>query len=136
MKYALGYAAWLLCGCVAGGAPRHAAVSVPAANGAYMWVIATAYCPCRKCTPGHGHTCTGRNAWRPGVAVAQEAGRQAVPLGARLDIPIYGERRGWWTLVDDTGSGVGAGEIDVRFASHEEAVQWGRKRLLVRVWLK
>ena len=97
-----------------------------------MWLTVTAYCPCEICCDGHadGLTATGRNAWKPGVAVDPEY----ISLGSRLDIPLYGKRRGWWTLADDVGGMVKGDQIDVRFTSHREARKWGKKRLKVRVW--
>ena len=98
----------------------------------YVLLTVTAYCPNSCCCgdSADGITATGRNAYRPGVAVDPEI----IPLGAHLDIPIYGDMRGWWTLADDVGGRVKGNTIDVRMKTHEEAVQWGRKRLRVRVW--
>ena len=92
----------------------------------------TAYCPCSKCTDGDGKTATGGDANLAGVAVDPAV----VPLGARLDIPGYGEKRGWWTKADDTGGSITGKRLDVRFLTHGEAQAWGRKTIWVRVWRK
>lgn len=90
-------------------------------------VEATAYCPgpCAICGTT-GKTATGRDATRPGVAVDPAI----IPLGSRLDVPGVGS----WILADDTGGAILGERIDVRLASHAEAVEFGRKTLRVRVW--
>ena len=100
-----------------------------------MRVIATAYCPCRICCGRHadGKTATGRSAWLAGVAVDPSA----IPLGLHLDIPGYNRgpnKNGSWIRADDTGSAIKGNIIDVRFKTHQEAVQWGRKSITVRIW--
>lgn len=97
-------------------------------------VTATAYCPCAICcgADANGITSTGRNANTRGVAVAP----RLIPYGSRLDIPGYGH----WIPADDTGGAMrqaarrGEYLIDLRFKTHEEALQWGRKQITVRIW--
>lgn len=98
----------------------------------WVWVEATAYCPCAICCGKHanGVTATGRGANTPGVAVDPTV----IPLGSRLDIPGYRRSNGTWILADDTGGAIKGNRIDVRFETHEEARQWGRRRIRVRVW--
>lgn len=115
-----------------------AALGARSCRGGEKWVEewrvleVTAYCPCTVCTPGKGRTATGRDAWLPGVAVDPTV----VPLGSRLDVPGYGERRTWWALADDTGIGIRGERLDVRFTTHKEAQTWGRQRLRCRVWTR
>lgn len=98
----------------------------------WVWVEATAYCPCAICCGkyANGVTATGRNANTPGVAVDPKV----IRLGSRLDIPGYRRSNGTWILADDTGGAIKGNRIDVRFETHEEARQWGRRRIRVRVW--
>ena len=100
----------------------------------HVRLLVTGYCPGECCCGDHadGLTATGEDAQNPGVAVDPEL----IRLGARLDIPGYGELRGWWSPADDVGGKIKGNRIDVRFASHREAIEWGKKLLKVRVWEK
>jgi len=106
----------------------------------------TAYCSCGDC-------CNWRHDWRgrtvvksgPSKGRVKEVGltstgtRAAVgsiaadpsvfPYGTVLHIPGYG-----FGKVVDTGSAMGPKNIDVYFRHHQEANQWGRQNLQVRVW--
>jgi len=96
----------------------------------YMTVRATAYCPCSKCCgeDADGYTATMRDAKLKGVAID----KRLIPLGSRLDIPGYGN----WVLADDVGGAIKGNRIDVRFKTHQEALNWGVKTLRIRVWRK
>ncbi len=51
------------------------------------------------------------------------------PFGTRMYIPGYG-----WGTVEDRGSAIkGALRIDLYFRSHTDALQWGRKKLNVKI---
>lgn len=96
-------------------------------------VLCTAYCPCALCTDGDGLTATGRDAMIFGVAVDP----RIIPLGAHLDIPGYRRgpnRNGSWIRADDMGRLIKGYRIDVRCATHAEAVAWGTRKIRVRVW--
>ena len=99
-----------------------------------IWVTATAYCPCSKCCGKHanGITSTGRDANKAGVAVDPEL----IPKNSHLDIPGYKRgpnKNGSWIICDDVGGAIKGPRIDVRFKTHQEALKWGVKRLLIRV---
>ena len=113
----------------------------PITGGAVEWVptwmvvVASAYDPCEKCCGrfADGLTYKETNAWKAGVAVDPAV----IPLGSRLDIPGYkrgSNKNGSWILADDIGGGIRGKHIDVRFKTHSEALQWGRKEIKVRVW--
>ncbi|MDP6111884.1 MAG: 3D domain-containing protein [Planctomycetota bacterium] len=97
--------------------------------------LVTGYCPCKVCCgkSANGVTSTGRNAFRfTGVA----ADPKAIPYGNFVRIPGVGFRK-----VDDTGGAMrqswrkkGVYHLDLRFRSHEEARQWGRKWMKVDVY--
>jgi 3D (Asp-Asp-Asp) domain-containing protein len=96
-------------------------------------VLATAYCPCKKCCGkwADGKTSTNRNAYLPGVAVDPKW----IPLGAKLSIPEY--NKGEWVIADDIGGAIKKKKnkphrIDVRFKTHQEALEWGRKIITIR----
>ena len=97
-------------------------------------VRATAYCPCDICCGGYadGITATGRDALTAGVAVDPTV----IPLGSRIDIPHYNRgnnKNGSWILADDVGGAIKGRRIDVRFKTHEEALNWGVRNIIIRV---
>jgi 3D (Asp-Asp-Asp) domain-containing protein len=96
-------------------------------------MLVTAYCPCGKCCGKYadGKTSIGRNAWKTfGVA----ADPNVLPYRTKLKIPNIGIRE-----VDDTGGAMrqstkqGICHIDIRFHSHKEALEFGRRWLNVEI---
>lgn len=54
------------------------------------------------------------------------------PFGTRMFIPGYG-----WGTVEDRGSAIkGVSRIDLYFHSHTNALEWGRKKLNVKIEYK
>lgn len=97
----------------------------------YIRVRVTAYCPCEKCCGKYadGKTATGRNAYKPGVAVDPKV----ISLGSRLDIPGYHN----WVLADDVGGAIKGKHVDVRLKNHKKALTWARSHqdyMTIRVW--
>lgn len=107
----------------------------------------TAYCPCGTCCnwkrnwygrPVYasgplkgkpkkvGVTASGTRAHKGTIA----ADTRLFPFGTIMEIPGYG-----YGQVEDRGGAIAGRHIDVYFSSHEQALEWGRKRLRVRVWL-
>jgi len=93
----------------------------------------SAYCPCSKCCGPFADRRTAVNwsAWnQTGVA----ADFDLIPKGTKIDIPGLGTR-----IVDDTGPWVrkfgprGEIRLCVRFLTHKEAVEWGKKTLPVTI---
>jgi len=109
----------------------------------------TAYCSCKEC-------CNWKRKWgcfllSPVYASGPSKGRgKAVgvtadgtaakkgtvaadttryPFGTILYVPGYG-----WAVVHDTGRDIKGNHIDVYFESHRKALQWGRRKLKVRVY--
>jgi len=84
----------------------------------------TAYCPCKKCCGkfADGVTATGVNAYTKGVAVDPKK----IPLGSTVKIPGYGTVK-----ADDVGGAIKGNRLDVRFNTHKEALQWGRRTVVV-----
>ena len=102
-----------------------------------MIVVATGYCPCSTCCGQHadGLTASGRDARTAGIAVDSSV----IPLGSRVDIPGYARgpnSNGSWIPADDTGNPahITGNRIDIRFRSHVEARQWGKRKIRIRVW--
>lgn len=110
----------------------------------WIYVESTGYCPCVICTdkqpgdPGYAVTATGRDAWKSGVAVDP----RVIPLGSYLDIPNYPRTNGTskapgaWIKADDVGGAIKGKRIDLRFLTHQKALNWGVKMVRVRVWTK
>lgn len=96
-----------------------------------MTVEATAYCPCRVCTgkgsehPAYGITASGAPA-APGTVAVDPA---VIPLGTRMWVEGYGE-----AVAADTGGMIKGRKIDVYFPTHQEAVEWGRKRVTIKIF--
>ncbi len=114
--------------------------------GEWMVVEATGYCHCGQCCNWR-HTCWGvpviaqgpRAGQRKAVGITASgtkvrrgtvaADPAVLPFGTILWIPDYG-----WGRVEDTGSAVQGSRIDLYFPTHREAIEWGRRRVRVRVW--
>lgn len=99
----------------------------------YITVTATAYCPCKICCgqKAIGKTATGRDASKPGIAVDPKI----IPHRARIDCSEY-KRNPNWNLPDDTGSAIKGNRIDLRMETHQEAKEFGRKNIQIRVWME
>lgn len=92
-------------------------------------VVATAYCNCKKCTGwGRGITASGVKPSRGTIAAPRH-----IPFGAVIKLEELGN-----FTVRDRGGGIkmrnGVVCIDVWMPSHQEAIEFGKKRL--RGWIK
>jgi len=107
------------------------------ASPGHKWMIleVTAYDPGACCTNGDGMTATGRDASLDGIAVDPSV----IPLGSHLDVPGITQGpngNGSWLLADDKGGAIKGNKADIRMQTHQEALNWGRRILRVRVWEK
>jgi len=85
----------------------------------------SAYCPCEKCCgKADGYTASGVPA--VGKIVAAPKG---VAFGTVLDIPGYSPR----AVVQDRGGAITGNKLDVLMETHQEALNWGRQYLKVRI---
>ena len=90
-------------------------------------VTITAYCPCPKCTDGDGITSTGA-APKQGRTVAVDP--KHIPYGTVI---IFD---GHSYIAEDCGGAIkGENKIDLFFDSHEEALEFGVQKKVVRVML-
>lgn len=107
-------------------------------------MLTTGYCKCKQCcgwkrnwygkpvVKGTGQrkaigvTASGTKA-RPGTLAADTA---RYPFGTVMHIPGYGYGR-----VEDRGSAIRGEHIDLFFKSHRQALQWGSRRVSVKVYL-
>jgi Uncharacterized protein conserved in bacteria len=81
---------------------------------------ATAYCSCRRCTPGFGLTATGT---KPTANHTIAVDPRVIPLGSKILI------NGTVYTAEDTGSGVKRNHIDIYFNTHIEAIIFGKQRV-------
>lgn len=93
----------------------------------------TAYCPCAKCCgkDADGVTSRGKNAFTTrGVAVDPKV----IHYGSMVTIPGFGTFE-----ADDTGGAMrqatkrGEVHIDLRFPTHQEALNFGRRKMTIYV---
>lgn len=101
---------------------------------------ATAYCLCKKCCgkspdhPAYGYTCSG-------IKIEQGTGIKVIavdPSYIPLKSKVYVEGlNGAWdygyAIAADTGSAIKELKIDLYMDTHEEALQWGRKKVNVYI---
>jgi len=71
-----------------------------------------------------GMTASGKRAGRGTIA----ADLAVLPMRTQVYVPGYG-----YGLVADTGSAIQGHRLDLFFSTHQQAQQWGVKRLNVRV---
>jgi len=87
----------------------------------------TAYCGCEKCCGSYadGVTASGYKLQEGSKVVAAP---KNIPFGTKIYIPDYG-----LATVEDRGGAIKGNRIDVYFHTHEEALQWGKQILLVKM---
>lgn len=92
----------------------------------------TAYCPCRKCCGpnAQGITASGQKVtYHNGTFVSADT--SILPFYTWLVIPGY--NGGKPVPVIDRGSSRVGKKLDVYFASHQQALRWGRQTLQVKI---
>ena len=108
----------------------------------------TGYCKCKKCCswkrnwygkaviakgPSKGTkkkigvTASGTKA-TPGTIAADT---RAYPFGTLMYIPGYG-----YGNVEDRGGAIKGEKIDLYFKTHQQALNWGRRKVPVKVWVR
>jgi len=91
----------------------------------------TAYCACKKCCgpKAQGITASGKHvSHNNGLFVAAD---KQFKFGTKLLIPGYAAGKPVEVL--DRGGAIKGNKLDVYFASHQEALKWGRQKLTVTV---
>ena len=92
----------------------------------------TAYCSCKKCCGPNaaGLTASGKDiSYNDGRFVAADT--NVLPFGTKLVIKGYSNNQP--VEVIDRGSAIKGNKLDVFYASHEEALKWGRQVIEVTV---
>lgn len=96
--------------------------------------VATAYCICYDCCgktpehPAYGITASGKRA-TPGRTVAVDP--YIVPLGSTVIVKVDGKEYEY--IAEDTGSAIKGNKVDICYESHEQAKQFGRRIVEVKV---
>ncbi|MCC6970417.1 MAG: 3D domain-containing protein [Phycisphaerales bacterium] len=98
-----------------------------------MWMIVTGYSPdSRSC----GESADGITATLHSVDTNAHklvaADPRVLPYGSMLSIPGYDSDL--VVPVLDCGSAIKGNRLDLLFPTHEQARQWGKKKLLVTIW--
>ena len=88
----------------------------------------TAYCGCEKCCGIHADGITA-NGYKIRQGDKLIAAPRTFRFETRMYIPGYG-----MASVKDRGGAIKGDRLDVYFGTHEEALQWGRQKLLVIVF--
>ena len=89
----------------------------------------TAYCPCEKCCGKWADgICANGHRIMPGDKFV--AAPSDMPFGTLIDVPGYGNK----VPVYDRGGAIKTGKIDVFFQTHQEALNWGRQKLTIKVY--
>ncbi|MEM7682476.1 MAG: 3D domain-containing protein [Planctomycetota bacterium] len=93
----------------------------------------TAYSPDEQsCGPfADGMTASGYSVWTNGMRLAA-ADTDVLPFGSILTVPGYNDERPIPVL--DRGGAIKGQKLDLLYATHERALQWGRQKLDVTVW--
>ena len=111
-------------------------------------LLTTGYCPCQACC-GWRRNWLGRPVYAAGPLKGQRkavgstasgvrahygtiaADTSRYPFGTIMYIPGYGYGR-----VEDRGGAIQGDHIDLFFARHREALEWGKRYRPVRIWFQ
>ena len=97
-----------------------------------VWMEVTAYCACPKCCGPNakGLTASGEPVtYNLGRFVAADT--SVLPFGSRVRIPGY--HNGEAVPVLDRGGAIKGYHLDVFFPSHQQALDWGRRWVVVEI---
>jgi 3D (Asp-Asp-Asp) domain-containing protein len=98
-----------------------------------MWMNVSGYSPDeRSCgDSADGKTATLHSVFTNGMKLVA-ADTRVLPFGSLVSIPGYDEGR--VVPVLDRGGAIKGNKLDLLFPTHEDAREWGRKKILVTVW--
>ncbi len=107
-------------------------VRLTAARPHKLWMLVTAYCPCKECCGqrARGITASGRHVtYNDGHFAAADT--TLLPFGSVVQIPGYHDARP--VEVIDRGQLIKGRRLDVFFKTHRQAKEWGRHWILVTI---
>ena len=91
----------------------------------WIAVEATGYCPCISCCgKTNGITASGKKA----QANHNIAAPSTYKFGTQIEIKGYGTY-----VVEDRGGAINGNRIDIFFNTHQEALNWGRRTVYIKV---
>lgn len=94
-------------------------------NSEYIKFTATGYCPCSQCCgKSNGMTASGNKA-KAGVTVAMPSNYS---FGTKIEIKGMGTY-----IVQDRGGAIKGNKIDIFFNTHQEALNFGRKTVYIKI---
>ncbi|TVQ52336.1 MAG: hypothetical protein EA377_10475 [Phycisphaerales bacterium] len=98
-----------------------------------MTMVVTAYSPDeRSCGKwADGITASGYSVWTNGMRLVA-ADERILPFGSLVSIPGYDHEN--VVPVLDRGGAIKGKRLDVLYATHEQALQWGVQELTVTIW--
>lgn len=97
-----------------------------------VWMEVTAYCPCTKCCgpKAQGITASGLPVTHnDGKFVAADT--RLLPFGSKVTVPGYGNNAA--VPVIDRGGAIKGHRLDVFYPTHQEALEWGRRWVMVTI---
>lgn len=112
--------------------PAAHSVSSSTPSSRIMLMEVTAYCPCPKCCgpKAQGITASGKHvSYNDGRFVAADT--RHLPFGTQIQIPGYHNEAK--VEVIDRGGAIKGNKLDVFFPTHQEALEWGRQWVAVKV---
>lgn len=106
-----------------------------------MHFTATAYCPCEKCCgkseddPAYGFTASGYNVFSQEKNIVA-ADTNVLPFGTKIEIfDLEGNSLGIY-YVEDIGGAIDGNRLDVFHMTHDEAIEFGLREVVVEVLCK
>jgi 3D (Asp-Asp-Asp) domain-containing protein len=111
--------------------PASATVA-PAFTGRVIQMEVTAYCPCPRCCGAYADAITASGkpvSYNNSRFVAADT--RLLPFNTQLIIPGYNYDQP--VEVQDRGGAIKGNKLDLFFPTHQEALNWGRRHLLVTV---
>lgn len=91
----------------------------------WIAVEATGYCPCINCCgKTNGITASGKKAQANHTIAAPSTYK----FGTQIEIKGYGTY-----VVEDRGGAINGNRIDIFFNTHQEALNWGRRTVYIKV---
>jgi 3D (Asp-Asp-Asp) domain-containing protein len=96
----------------------------------------TAYCPCEKCCGKWAKVPDSKRQWADGTKFSRNAhvvaGPKWMKFGTKLMVPGYNNDK--IVICKDRGGAIKGYKLDLFFKTHKEALQWGRKKVIVRIY--
>jgi len=90
----------------------------------------TAYCPCARCC-GKSDGITADGTYAPGCLGLIVAAPKGILFGTLLQIEGVGV-----ATVHDRGGAISGSRLELFFATHKEALQWGVQERKVSMWVE